>query len=68
MVGGEHSAPPLRITDQIFAVGHEPVGVRVTPYHKPHAIRQILNSVWWLGFRVVKGLLLWSLGENGNSV
>lgn len=23
----------------------EPVGVRVTPYHKPHAIRQILNAL-----------------------
>ena len=39
------SAPPLRIPDRIFAMGHEPVGVRVTPYHKPYAIRQILNTL-----------------------
>ncbi|CAN7127414.1 unnamed protein product, partial [Brassica rapa subsp. narinosa] len=39
------SAPPLRISDRFFAVGHEPVGVRVTPYHKPYAIRQILNAL-----------------------
>lgn len=45
MEGDEHSAPPLRIPDRIFAVGHEPVGVRVTPYHKPHDIRQILNTL-----------------------
>ncbi|CAN7015264.1 unnamed protein product [Brassica oleracea var. botrytis] len=30
------SSPPLCIPDRIFAVGHEPVGVRVTPYHKHH--------------------------------
>ncbi|XP_033138759.1 uncharacterized protein LOC103848390 [Brassica rapa] len=41
----DRSSPPLRIPDRIFAVDHEPVGVRVTPYHKPYAIRQILNAL-----------------------
>ncbi|KAG2308922.1 hypothetical protein Bca52824_028670 [Brassica carinata] len=45
MEGDKHSAPPLRIPNRVFAVGHEPVEVRVTPYHKPHAIRQILNAL-----------------------
>ncbi|CAF2111315.1 unnamed protein product, partial [Brassica oleracea] len=43
--GDEHSATPLRIPGRIFAVGHEPVGVRITLYHKPYAIRQILNAL-----------------------
>ncbi|KAF3489133.1 hypothetical protein F2Q69_00055407 [Brassica cretica] len=30
-------------TRRIFAVGEEPAGVRVTPYHKACAIRQILD-------------------------
>ncbi|KAF8099072.1 hypothetical protein N665_0252s0010 [Sinapis alba] len=37
--------PPLQIPCRIFAAGKEPVGVRVTPYHKPYAIRQILNAL-----------------------
>ncbi|XP_048598062.1 uncharacterized protein LOC106430637 [Brassica napus] len=41
----DRSSLPLRIPDRIFAVDHEPVGVRVTPYHKPYAIRQILNAL-----------------------
>ncbi|KAL0771982.1 hypothetical protein Bca101_037133 [Brassica carinata] len=41
----DRSSPPLRIPHVIFAVDHEPVGVRVTPYHKPYAIRQILNTL-----------------------
>ncbi|KAG2331939.1 hypothetical protein Bca4012_018476 [Brassica carinata] len=41
----DHLPPLLRIPDRIFAVGHEPVGVKVTPYHKPHAIRQILKTL-----------------------
>ena len=45
MEGDEHSTAPLRIPDQIFAVGHEPVGVRVMSYHKPYVIRQILNAL-----------------------
>ncbi|CAG7865342.1 unnamed protein product, partial [Brassica rapa] len=43
--GDEHSATPLRIPGRIFAVEHEPVGFRITPYHKPYAIRQILNAL-----------------------
>ncbi|KAG2254183.1 hypothetical protein Bca52824_084319 [Brassica carinata] len=45
MEGEDNSPPPLTLPQRIFAVGSEPVGVRVTPYHKPHAIRQILNSL-----------------------
>lgn len=30
------------IPERMFAVGEEPVGVRVTPYHKPFAISNIL--------------------------
>ncbi|KAJ4896352.1 hypothetical protein Rs2_23146 [Raphanus sativus] len=45
METGDQSAPPLRIPDRIFALGHEPVGVRVTPYHKPNAIKEILNAL-----------------------
>ncbi|KAF8116426.1 hypothetical protein N665_0018s0036 [Sinapis alba] len=37
--------PPLQIPCRIFAAGEEPIGVRVTPYHKPYAIRQILNAL-----------------------
>nr|VDD20356.1 unnamed protein product [Brassica oleracea] len=29
----------------MFALGDEPVGVRVTPYHKPTCIRKILNAL-----------------------
>ncbi|KAF8051980.1 hypothetical protein N665_1633s0002 [Sinapis alba] len=41
----ELQPPPLQIPCRIFAAGEEPVGVRVTPYHKPYAIRQILNAL-----------------------
>ncbi|CAG7906886.1 unnamed protein product, partial [Brassica rapa] len=29
----------------MFALGEEPVGVTVTPYHKPTCIRKILNAL-----------------------
>ncbi|XP_056860028.1 uncharacterized protein LOC108832931 [Raphanus sativus] len=45
MEGEDDSPSPLTLPPRIFAVGSEPVGVRVTPYHKPHAIRQILNAL-----------------------
>ena len=35
--------PPCLLLERIFAVGEEPAGVRVTPYHKACAIRQILD-------------------------
>ncbi|KAL0816823.1 hypothetical protein Bca101_073267 [Brassica carinata] len=35
-----HPLPP-----RMFAVGHEPVGVRVTPYHKASCITIILNAL-----------------------
>ncbi|CDY37103.1 BnaAnng04620D [Brassica napus] len=34
--------PPCVLPERIFAVGEEPAGVRVTPYHKAGAIRQII--------------------------
>ncbi|CAN6977211.1 unnamed protein product, partial [Brassica rapa subsp. trilocularis] len=43
--GDEHSVTPLRIPGRIFEVGHEPVGFMITSYHKPYAIRQILNAL-----------------------
>ncbi|CAF2069485.1 hypothetical protein Bca4012_087251 [Brassica carinata] len=30
---------------RMFAIGDEPLGVRVTPYHKPLCIRKILNAL-----------------------
>ncbi|KAF8093509.1 hypothetical protein N665_0383s0136 [Sinapis alba] len=37
--------PHCPIPEKIFKSGEEPTGVRVTPYHKPCAIRQILNAL-----------------------
>ncbi|KAF8083798.1 hypothetical protein N665_0751s0014 [Sinapis alba] len=37
--------PHCPIPERIFKSGEEPTGVRVTPYHKPCAIRQILNAL-----------------------
>lgn len=34
-----------RIPERMFALGEEPVGVRVTPYHKPFAISNILRAL-----------------------
>ncbi|CAN7135826.1 unnamed protein product [Brassica rapa subsp. narinosa] len=61
----DHSSPPLRILDRIFAVGHEPVGVRVTPYHKPYAIRQILNDLDPEEVDTIRGLSFGKLLEIG---
>ncbi|KAF3595554.1 hypothetical protein DY000_02022609 [Brassica cretica] len=33
------------LPERMFALGEEPVGVRVTPYHKPFAISNILRSL-----------------------
>lgn len=42
----ERSAvPPCNIPERIFKAGEEPTGVRVTPYHKPCGITQILNAL-----------------------
>lgn len=30
---------------RLFAIGHEPVGLRVSPYHKPGALSHILDSL-----------------------
>ncbi|KAL0733716.1 hypothetical protein Bca4012_009926 [Brassica carinata] len=35
----------LTIPERMFAFGEEPVGVRVTPYHKPFAISNILRAL-----------------------
>lgn len=45
MEDDEHPTPPLLIPERFFVFGEESVGVRVTPYHKPSAIRQILNAL-----------------------
>ncbi|KAL0876042.1 hypothetical protein Bca101_025747 [Brassica carinata] len=37
--------PPCPFPERVFAVGEEPTGVRVTPYHKAGAIRKILNAL-----------------------
>lgn len=37
--------PSRRIPERLFAVGEEPVGVRVTPYHKPFAISRIIRAL-----------------------
>ncbi|CAF2269431.1 unnamed protein product [Brassica rapa] len=37
--------PSLAIPERMFAFGEEPVGVRVTPYHKPFAINKILSAL-----------------------
>ncbi|WZY85537.1 hypothetical protein YC2023_031921 [Brassica napus] len=39
------TAPPCTIPERIFKAGKEPTGVRVTPYHKPFGIKQILNAL-----------------------
>ena len=40
----DESPSPLRFPPRMFALGEEPVGVTVTPYHKPTCIRKILNA------------------------
>ncbi|KAF3524226.1 hypothetical protein F2Q69_00048567 [Brassica cretica] len=37
--------PHLQFPPRMFAVGDEPLGIRVTPYHKPSAITKILNAL-----------------------
>lgn len=37
--------PPCQLPERIFAIGEEPTGVRVTPYHKACGIRQILSAL-----------------------
>ena len=37
--------PSLPIPERVFAFGEEPVGVSVTPYHKPFAISKILCAL-----------------------
>ncbi|KAF8084757.1 hypothetical protein N665_0703s0012 [Sinapis alba] len=44
MTSSEETNFPI-LPDRIFAVGDEPVGVRVTPYHKPCGIRRIINAL-----------------------
>ncbi|KAF8094012.1 hypothetical protein N665_0372s0018, partial [Sinapis alba] len=35
----------LILPDRIFVVGDEPVGVHITPYHKPRGIHRIINAL-----------------------
>ncbi|CAN7062783.1 unnamed protein product, partial [Brassica oleracea var. botrytis] len=41
----DESLPPLPLPPRMFALGEDPEGVRVTPYHKPTCIRKILNTL-----------------------
>ncbi|KAF3494650.1 hypothetical protein DY000_02056947 [Brassica cretica] len=41
----DESLPPLPHPPRMFALGEEPEGVRVTPYHKPTCILKILNAL-----------------------
>ncbi|KAL0875347.1 hypothetical protein Bca101_025052 [Brassica carinata] len=42
-IGGASHHPPF--PSRMFDSGEEPIGVRVTPYHKPSCIRKILNAL-----------------------
>ncbi|KAF8109040.1 hypothetical protein N665_0104s0344 [Sinapis alba] len=46
-----HPAFPPRM----FAIGEEPLGIRVTPYHKPSCISRILNALDPSEIEIVKG-------------
>ncbi|KAF8097727.1 hypothetical protein N665_0283s0031 [Sinapis alba] len=37
--------PTRSFPHRLFAVGEEPLGIRVTPYHKPSCISKILNAL-----------------------
>ncbi|CAN7039041.1 unnamed protein product [Brassica rapa subsp. trilocularis] len=39
---------------RVFAVGEEPVGIRVTPYHKPSCISKIINALEDYEIAVIK--------------
>ncbi|KAF8092049.1 hypothetical protein N665_0426s0007 [Sinapis alba] len=43
VVGSETPTPSF--PHRLFAVGEEPLGIRVTPYHKPSCISKILNAL-----------------------
>lgn len=63
MEGEDNSPPPLFVPKRIFAVSSEPVGIRVTPYHKPHAIIQILNSLYAEEVNTIRALPFGKLVE-----
>ncbi|KAF2563916.1 hypothetical protein F2Q70_00017944 [Brassica cretica] len=58
MEDDEQTSPPIHIPDRIFTVGEEPVGVRVTMYHKPYAIRQLQvtmkHEAWFIYCRWIQ--------------
>lgn len=37
--------PQPSFPERMFAIGEEPVGIRVAPYHKPSCISKILNAL-----------------------
>ena len=41
---GSETLPP-NFPQRMFAVGEEPVDIRVTPYHKPSCISKIVNAL-----------------------
>ncbi|KAF8105788.1 hypothetical protein N665_0155s0009 [Sinapis alba] len=45
MATDDMQTPPCHLPERIFALGAEPTGVRVTPYHKADGIRIILNAL-----------------------
>ncbi|KAF8107190.1 hypothetical protein N665_0125s0018 [Sinapis alba] len=45
MATEDMQTPPCHLPERIFALGAEPTGVRVTPYHKADGIRIILNAL-----------------------
>ncbi|KAL0729115.1 hypothetical protein Bca4012_025208 [Brassica carinata] len=42
---GDRATPFPSFLPRMFALGEEPMGVRVTPYHKSSCISKILNAL-----------------------
>ncbi|CAN6906047.1 unnamed protein product [Brassica oleracea] len=44
MENNNSESPPCLILEIFFSLVDEPIGVRVMPYNKPFAVRQILSA------------------------
>ncbi|KAF8110962.1 hypothetical protein N665_0077s0024 [Sinapis alba] len=44
-MSSDEGSNTIEVPERVFAFGEEPVGIRVTPYHKPCAIRRIFNAL-----------------------
>ncbi|KAF8045859.1 hypothetical protein N665_4280s0003 [Sinapis alba] len=55
--------PPPGFPQRMFAIGEEPVGIRVTPYHKPSCISKILNALEEDEIRLIRGTAFGKLIE-----